>query len=163
MRKMIFQFSKKRWDDIFFSKEYHIYWLLKIFRDWKYGLFSSQKVGGNMIFIDYWKVLVLNFRTWEIRSFFEPKSWWKDDIYWLLKNSCFELIGDGKYSLSFSRKVDGKMILTWSFWAFHDIPGLRKYGFSCSVLFFFVLSLFKIFVALCIDLDLYIQQYLPFV
>ena len=25
------------------------------------------------------------------------------------------------------------MIFTWSFLAFHDIPGLGKYGFSCSV------------------------------
>ena len=25
------------------------------------------------------------------------------------------------------------MIFTWSFWAFHDIPGLGKYAFSCSV------------------------------
>ena len=46
--------------------ECHVYWLLKrfsfeIFKDGKYGLFSSQKVDGNMIFIDYWKVLVLNF------------------------------------------------------------------------------------------------------
>ena len=33
--------------------------------------------------------------------FFEPKSWWKDDIYWLLKSSCFELFDDGKYGLFF--------------------------------------------------------------
>ena len=109
------------------------------------------------------KFLFWTFRTWEIRSFFEPKSWRKDNIYWLLKNSCFELIGDGKYSLSFSQKADGKMIFGWSFWAFHDIPRLRKYGFSYSVLFFCVFSLFKIFVALCIGLDLYIRQYLSFV
>ena len=53
-------------------------------------------------------------------------------VYWLLKSSCFELFGDGKYDLFFSQKVDGKMIFTWSFWAFHDIPGVGKYGFSCS-------------------------------
>ena len=124
--------------------------------------FLSQKVDGKMIFADYWKVLVLNFsvmgnmvffearswwkrwyllitekflfwtfRWWEIRSFFESRSWWKDDIYWLLRSSCFELFGDGKYDLFFSQKVDGKMI-TWSFLAFHDSPGLGKYGFSCS-------------------------------
>ena len=83
MRKMVFQFSKKtkkqnknkktnkqtnkkQWDDIFFSMEYHVYWLLKnscfkIFGEGKYSLFSSQKVDGNMIFIEYWKVLVLQF------------------------------------------------------------------------------------------------------
>ena len=25
------------------------------------------------------------------------------------------------------------MIFTWYFWAFYDIEGLEKYGFSCSV------------------------------
>ena len=37
----------------------------------------------------------------KIVVFFEPKSWWKDDIYWLLKSSCFELFDDGKYGLFF--------------------------------------------------------------
>ena len=93
--------------------------------------------------------------------FFEPESWWKY-IYWLLKSSCFGFFGDEKYGLFcvkklmerwnllvtqkflfwtfrsweirsfFSQKVDGKMIFTWSFWAFLDIAGLGKYGFSCS-------------------------------
>ena len=104
-------------------------------------VFLSQKVDGNMVFTDYWKVLVLTFsemgntvfswakklmeiwyllitgkflfwtfRWWEIRSFFESRSWWKDDIYWLLRSSCFELFGDWKYGLFFSQKVDRKMI-----------------------------------------------------
>ena len=52
---MIFQFSEKGLDDIFFIMEYHVYWLLKgsylgIFGDGKCGLFSNQKVDGNMIF-----------------------------------------------------------------------------------------------------------------
>ena len=95
----------------------YIYWLLKsscfnLFGNGKYGLFLSQKVDGNMIFTDYWKVLVLTFsemgntifswakklteiwcllitgkflfwtfRWLEIRSFFESRNWWKDDIY----------------------------------------------------------------------------------
>ena len=120
--------------------EYHVYWLLKsscfeIFGNGKYGLSSSQKVDGNMIIIDYWKVLALNFseirntvffwakkmmerwyslitkkilfstfQRWEIWCFFQPKSWWKDDIYWFLKSSCFELFGDGKY-VFFSAKM----------------------------------------------------------
>ena len=67
-----------------------------------------------------------------MRSFLEPKSWRKYDVYWLLESSCFELFGDGKYGLFFSQKVDGKMIFTWSFWAFYDIPGPEKYGFSRS-------------------------------
>ena len=44
----------------------YVYWLLKsscfnLFGNGKYGLFLSQKVDGNMIFTDYWKVLVLTF------------------------------------------------------------------------------------------------------
>ena len=50
----------------------------------------------------------------------------------ITESSCFELIGDGKYDLFFSQKVNWKMIFTWSFWAFYDIPGLGKYCFSCS-------------------------------
>ena len=43
-------------------------------------------------------------------SFLEPKIWLKDDIYRLLKWSCFELFGDGKYDLFLSQEVCGKMI-----------------------------------------------------
>ena len=50
------------------------------------------------------KVLFWTFSWWEIRSFFESRSWWKDYIYWLLRISCFELFGDGKYGL-FSAKM----------------------------------------------------------
>ena len=78
----------------------YVYWLLKsscfnLFGNGKYGLFLSQKVDGNMIFTG--KSLFWTFRWLEIRSFFESRSWWKDDIYWLLRSSCFELFGDGKF------------------------------------------------------------------
>ena len=76
---------------------------------WKYGVFLSQKVDRKMKFTDYWKVLLLNFL--EIRSFFEPKSWWKDRIYWLLKVSCFELFGNGKYGDFWSQKVQKRWYL----------------------------------------------------
>ena len=58
------------------------------------------------------KFLFWSFQEWEIRSSFEPQSWWKDDIYWLLKIFCFELFGDEKYSLFLGQEVDGKMIFT---------------------------------------------------
>ena len=32
----------------------------------------------------------------------------------------------------FRQKIDVKIIFTWYFWAFHDISGPGKYGFSCS-------------------------------
>ena len=37
----------------------------------------------NTTFTNYWKVLVLNFPEMGNTVFFEPKSWWKDDICWL--------------------------------------------------------------------------------
>ena len=102
---------------------------------WIFSNFSfwGESVNGNMIFTDYGKVLVLIFLGMENKAFFESRSWWKDDIYWLMISSCFELYSNGKYGLFFSQKVDEKMIYTWPFWAFHDIPGLGKYGFWSSV------------------------------
>ena len=96
------------------------YWKLLVFNFSKVGntvFFLTQNFDGKMILTDYWKVLVLTFWRWEIRSFLS-QNLMEDDTYWLLKSSCFELFGDG--------------IFTCSFWVFHDIPGLAKYGFSCS-------------------------------
>ena len=116
-----------------------------IFTDYRKVLVLTFSEMGNTVFpwakklIERWylliteKALFLTFRWWKIQSFFESRSWWKDDIYWLRRSSCFELFGDGKYGLFYSQKADGKMIFTWSFWAFYDIPGPRKYGFSHSV------------------------------
>ena len=53
-----------------------------------------------------------NFRRLKIRSFFQPESWWKYDIYWLQKISCSELFRDGKYGPFLSQNVDGKIIFT---------------------------------------------------
>ena len=53
-------------------------------------------------------------KFWGVENtvFFEPKSWWKYDIYWLLKSSCFELFGNGKYRLFLRQKVNKKIIFT---------------------------------------------------
>ena len=72
-RKIQSSFEPKNW-----SKNC-IYWLPKIysfefFRDKKYGLFLSPKVDGNMIFTDYWKVLVLNFSEMRNTVFFWAKK-----------------------------------------------------------------------------------------
>ena len=93
--------------------------LFWIFWRWKMWYFLSQNVDGRWYLLITENFLFWTFRRWEIRSFFESRCWWKDGIYWLLKNSCFELFGDGIYNLFFSQKVDGKMIFTWSFWAFN--------------------------------------------
>ena len=66
--------------------------------------FWAKKLMERLYLLNTKKVLFWTFQEWEIRSFFEPKSWWKDNIYWLLKRSCFELFGDGKYGLFFQRK-----------------------------------------------------------
>ena len=68
------------------------------------------------------KFLFWSFREWEIRSFFEPKSWSKSDIYWLLKISLFELFGDGKYGLFWVKKLMARWYLLvtekFLFWTF---------------------------------------------
>ena len=112
-----------------------IYWLLKI-SCWNFSItvfFESRSWWKRWYLLITEKFLFWTFWWWKIRSFFESRSWWQDDIYWLTRSSCFELFSDGKYNLFISQKVDGKMIFTWSFWTFHDIPGFRKYDFSCSV------------------------------
>ena len=77
---------------------------------WKVLFLTFSEI-GNTVFswakklMEIWYLLITgkflfwNFRWWEIRSFFESRSWWKDDIYWLLRNSCFERFCDGKYCL----------------------------------------------------------------
>ena len=87
--------------------KYHLYWSLKsscfeFFGDEKYGILWAKKLCYDMIFTNYWKVLALNFSVMGNTVFF------------------------------FSQKVDGKMIFTWPFWAFHDILGIWKW-FFCAV------------------------------
>ena len=122
MRKMIFSLA---WITIFTG-----YWKVLVlkFMRWKIRSYTEY---ANMMFADYWKGLVLNCSEMINKVFFEPKRYCKDDIYWLLKSSCFELFGDRKYGLFFSQKLDGKMIFTWPF-ELSFIPGLGKQIFSCS-------------------------------
>ena len=132
-------FSGKSW------WKYDIYWLLKsscfdLFGDGKYGLFLSQKVDGKIIFIGYWDVLFLNFSVMGNTFFFSVKKLM--ERWYLLVTEKWYLLVTEKFLFwtfwwweirsFFNQKVDGKMIFTWSFSAFHDIPALGEYGFSCS-------------------------------
>ena len=59
--------------------EKHVYWLLKFscfefYGDEKYGLFLSQKVDGNIIFADNWKVLFSNISVLGNTVFFSAKK-----------------------------------------------------------------------------------------
>ena len=82
--------------------------------------FSTQEIGRKTILI--FTKLAWCYKKWERLSFssqendkmkfsdmentffFELKSKWKYDIYWLLKSSCFELFRDGKYVLFWAKK-----------------------------------------------------------
>ena len=84
-------------------------------------VFLSQNVDGNMMYTDYWKVLVLKFSGMENTVFLKAKSCWKDDISWLLKSSCFQLFGDEKMKRSYLLIIE--MLLLWAtekflFWTF---------------------------------------------
>ena len=90
--------------------EYRLYRLLKsccfaIFGDEKYGNFEPKKLMEIWYLLITEKFLFYSFRKWKIRSFLEPKSWLKDDIYWLKKMPCFELFGDGKCGLFWVKKL----------------------------------------------------------
>ena len=60
------------------------YWKIscfEFFRDGKHGLFWAKKFDEKLNLIITEEFLFKTFRWWEIRSFFHPKIWWKDDIY----------------------------------------------------------------------------------
>ena len=81
------------------------------------------------MFTDNEKVLVLKFLGVKHVVLFEPKGWWKDDIYWLLKSSCFELFGYGKYGILLSKEVDAKCDIYWLLKSScFELVGGEKYG-----------------------------------
>ena len=89
--------------------KYHVYWLQKgscfeLFWGGKYSLFLSQKLMERLHLLITENFLYWTFRRGEIRSFFEPKTWWKY-IYWLLKSSCSEFFKDGKYGFFWVKKL----------------------------------------------------------
>ena len=81
-----------------------------------------------MIFTGYWEVLVLNFSVMGNTVFF------------------------------FSQKVDGKMIFTWSFGAFYDVPGPGEYGFSRSVTYYHYHYYYQVFSSFLYQ---FINSFLP--
>ena len=97
--------------------------------------------------------LVLMFSKMGNTVFFWAKKLIERWYLLIAESSSFELFGDEKYGLFWVKKLmerwyllvtqkvlfwtfwwwEIRSFLTWPFWAFHDIPGLGKYGFSCSV------------------------------
>ena len=102
--------------------------------------FLSQKTDGKMIFTDYWKVLVLNSLEMGNTVFFWAKKLKERRylliterlLFWITERFLFWTFRRWETQYFLSQKVDEKIIFTWYFWAFDDIPGLGKYGFSWS-------------------------------
>ena len=117
--------------------KYDIYWLLKsscfeLFGNGKYGLFLRQKLVKRWY---YWLLTCYCFEFFEDGKhgiFLKQKVDVKIILtgYWKVLALSFSAMGN---TVFFSQKNDVKMIFTWSFWAFQDILGAGKYGFSCSV------------------------------
>ena len=117
--------------------EYHVHWSMKgscfeIFGDGKFGLFWAKKLMEDVL-TDHGKVLVLNISEMGNTVFFEP-YWDEDDIYWLLKSSCFELFGDGKYGLSLSQNLDKRWWLPGLFELSMIFQDFGNMVFLCSKL-----------------------------
>ena len=119
VKKTVFFEPKSWWKHIYVLLESSCF---ELFGNGKYSLFLRQKINEKMIFTDYWNALVLNFSGIENTTFFEAKSWWKDDIYWLLKSSCFEVFRDGICGLFWCKKLMERWYLLitekFLFWAF---------------------------------------------
>ena len=135
MRKMIFQFSKKTIKSFFLYHGIPLLlitkkFLFSIFWRWKVRPFLSQKVDGNMIVTNCWQFLAFNFSEMG-----KPVFWAKTFMgrWYLLitEKVLFWNFGRWKISSFFLQK---KQIFTWFFSAFHDIPGLEKYGFFRDIL-----------------------------
>ena len=114
------------------------------FRWWKIRSFSSQKINGNMIFTDYWKVLVLNFLGNEKYGLFSAKKLMETWYLLITEKFLFWTFRWWEIRSFFSQKVDGNIIFTWLFLTFHNTPGFGKDDFSCSVITAHLIS-FKLF------------------
>ena len=79
--------------------------------------------------------LFWSFREWEIRSSLRQNVDGKVifNIYWLLRSSCFELFGDGKYGLFSARKLMERWYLLGLFELSMIFQDLRNMVF-CAVL-----------------------------
>ena len=94
-----------------------VYWLLKsicfeFFEDGKYSLYWVKELMEIWYLLITEKFLFWTFREWEIRSFLETKTWWRNDICWLLKRSWFEVFGEWETRSFLRQKVNGKMIFS---------------------------------------------------
>ena len=100
-------------------------------------IFWVKKLMEKIVFTDYWKVLVLNFLVVGNTVFFWVKKLMERYLL-VTEKLFFRSFRWWETQSFFIQKVGRKMIFIWSFLAFHDIPGLRKYGFSCCDFTYFL-------------------------
>ena len=140
LKRSCFKFFGDEKYGIFSGKKLVEIWYLLItekflfwpFRWWEIRSFLSQKVDGKIIFTGYWEVLVLHFSVMGNTVFFWVKKLMERWYLLVTDKFLFWTFRWWEIRSFFTQKVDGKMIFTWYFSAFHDIPALGKYGFSCS-------------------------------
>ena len=134
---IVYWLLKSHCFEFFGCGKYGLFWAKKLMEIDMYWLLKALDLDfsgmGNTVFfwdkklIKRWCLLITDmflfwtFRGRKIRSFFEAKSWWKDDIYQLLKSSCFELFHDGKCGLIWDKKLVERWYLLitekFMFWA----------------------------------------------
>ena len=118
---------------------------------WKGLALNFLGMGNTALFwgkklVERWYLLITEmflfwtFPGWKILSFWSKKlmeRWYllitEKFLFWATEKFLFLAFRWWEIRSFFSQKVDVKVIFTWSFWAFHDIPGPGKYGSSCSV------------------------------
>ena len=80
------------------------------------------------MFTDFWKVFALSYLEIRNTVLLELKRWWKNNIYWLLKSSCFGLCGDWKYGLFLAKKLMERWYLLIMKSSCFKLFGDGKYG-----------------------------------
>ena len=92
------------------------------------------------MFTELSNVLVLNFSGMENTVFFNEKvdvrwyfSWHGILCLLITGNSLIGTFQRWKILSFFNQKIDEKIIFILYFWAFHDVPGLGKYGFLYKI------------------------------
>ena len=136
--KFIFQSSKKTTTiEYFFSMEHGLlaaerplFW---IFRGWKVRYFLSQNVDGNMIFVDYGKVLVLNFSGMGNTVFFWDKKLMKRLFLLITEMFLFWTFRGWKIRSFLREKVDRKVIFS-GYWKILVLGYRKVFVLSFSVM-----------------------------
>ena len=97
----------------------------------KKHLFSMCKILSLAWNIVYWLPKSHRFEFFGVENtvFFEPKNWWKYDIYWLLKTSNFDLFENGIF---IKQKMKRWYLLISEMFLFWTLRGWKIWSFIWS-------------------------------